>query len=95
MLGLNAFAMTAVYAAVYLVARTVWTRGWLSAMVMVFVGGCVRQVAVAVAATLVETPAPLWQHVIRYGLWEAGTAAIVAPAVFAFLGWQERLLERS
>ena len=90
--GMNAFAMTAVWVAVYLVARSLWTQGWFSAVVVVFFGGCVRQVAVAAVATLVERPAPVWQHVWWYGLWEAAIAAAVAPAVFAFVDWEYRRL---
>lgn len=91
-LGMNAFAMTAAYAAVHLVARTVWTEGWPSTVVVVLVAAAVQQAALLVAATLVEDPAPVWQHVWRYGVWEALAAAAVAPAVFAFVAWERRLL---
>jgi len=90
-LGVHAFAMTAVYAAVYLVARHLWTEGGFPIMAMAFVGGWVGVVARAVASSLVETPAGVWQHVLGYGVWEALAAAVVAPAVFAFVGWERRL----
>jgi rod shape-determining protein MreD len=90
-LGINAFALTAVYAAVYLVARHLWTEGGFPIMAMAFFGAWVRAVATAVAARLVETPAGVWQHVLGYGVWEAFAAALVAPAVFAFVGWERRL----
>lgn len=91
-LGVNVLACMAVYVAVYLVSRMVWTQGWPSALAMTFIGGCVRQATLMATTTLVETPAPLWHHVLRYGLWEAGLAALVAPAVFAFIAWEERRL---
>jgi cell shape-determining protein MreD len=89
---MNALAMTAAYAAVYLVARTVWTEGWPSTVLVVLLAAGVHQVALAVAAALVEDPTPIWQHVWRYGVWEAVAAAAVAPAVFAFLAWERRRL---
>jgi rod shape-determining protein MreD len=91
-LGMHAFAMTAAYAAVHLVARTVWTEGWPSTVLVVLVAAGVQQGALAVAAALVEDPTPVWQHVWRYGVWEAVAAAAVAPAVFAFLAWERRVL---
>jgi rod shape-determining protein MreD len=91
-LGLNAFAMTAAYATVHFVARTVWTEGWPSTALVVLVAAGVQQLALAVAAALVEDPTPVWQHVWRYGVWEAVVAAAVAPAVFAFLAWERRLV---
>jgi rod shape-determining protein MreD len=90
-LGINAFALTAVYGAVYLVARHLWTEGGFPIMAMAFLGGWVRVIATAVASSLVETPAGVWQHVLGYGVWEAIAAALVAPAVFAFVGWERRL----
>src|SRR6185295_18006389 len=85
-LGLHAFALTAVYAAAYLIARHLWMEGGLPVMAVVFVGACVGQVAMVGLAALVAAQGPLWQHVVRYGLLEAGVAALVAPAVFGFVG---------
>ncbi|HEV7733229.1 MAG TPA: rod shape-determining protein MreD [Candidatus Binatia bacterium] len=92
LLGVNAFALTAVYMAVYLVARTLWTEGGFPAMAVVFAAACVHGVAAITITWLIEAGAPLWHHALRYGLLEAAVAAIVAPAVFAFVGWEQRLL---
>ena len=92
-LGMNAFAMTAVFVAVYLIARRLWTEGGLPIMGLVFFAGCVRALASVFAAMLAESPGPVWDHVIRYGVFEAGVAALVAPLVFGFVAWQERLWE--
>ncbi len=90
--GLHAFALSAVYAAVYLIARNLWMRGGLPVMVVAFVGAFVGELAMLVLAAVVATRAPLWHHVIRYGLVEAGVAALVAPAVFACVSRERQLL---
>lgn len=92
-LGMNAFAMTAAYVAVYLVGRRLWTDGGLPVMGLVFFAACVRELAMVFAGMLAETPGPVWEHVVRYGLLEAVVAALVAPLVFGFVAWQERLWE--
>lgn len=92
LLGLNAFAMTVVYLTVYLVARTLWTEGGLPAMVMAFAAACVHVAAAVLITWLIEASAPVWQHALRYGLFEAGVAALAAPAVFGFVNWEHRLL---
>jgi rod shape-determining protein MreD len=92
LLGVNAFALTAVYMAVYLVARTLWTDGGFPAMAVVFAAACLHCAAALTVTWLIEAGAPLWQHALRYGLLEASVAALVAPAVFRFVGWEQRLL---
>lgn len=92
-LGLNAFAFTAVYLGVYLVGRTLWTEGGGPMAVAVVFAAALLHAAAAVSLTwLVEAGAPIWHHAWRYGLLEAGLAALVTPAVFVFLGWEQRLL---
>lgn len=92
LLGMNAFAFTAVYAAVYLVARNLWMERGFPVMAVVFFGACVRTVAALLVSTLVAAREPFWHHVARYGLLEATLAALVAPAVFATVAWEKRLL---
>ena len=91
-LGANAFALTAVYAGVAVVARNLWIEGGLPAMAMVFLGALGRQVAAAAVGMVVAGPAPIWQHVLRHGLLEAAAAALVTPPVFGFVAWEKRLL---
>jgi len=91
--GLHAFSLMVTYAAVYVIARRLWVASGLPLMVVVFFAACVRALAVVAAAALLEAPAPVWHHVVRYGVLEAGVAALMAPAVFAFVAWEEGLLE--
>src|SRR5205823_14165167 len=68
LLGLNAFALTAVYLSVRFVARHLWFERGLPVMALAFFGGLVRGVAVAAAAVLAAGPGPLWAHAMRAGL---------------------------
>jgi hypothetical protein len=88
----HAFALVAVYAFVYVVARNVWMRGVLPIMLIAFLAAWVDALALAGVRALVADPADVWHHVVRSGLVEAGTTALVAPAVFAAVGWEKRLL---
>ncbi|HZP42365.1 MAG TPA: rod shape-determining protein MreD [Candidatus Binatia bacterium] len=92
LLGMNAFAFTAVYAAVYLVARNLWMERGLPVMAVVFFGAYVRVLAALLVSTFVAAREPLWHHVVRWGLLEATLAALVAPAVFGVVSWEKRLL---
>ena len=91
-LGLHAFALTAVYAVVYVIARTLWMQGGLPVVGVVFIGACIGEVAVLGLGSVVAGGPSLWQHVIRYGLLEAGLTALLAPAVFAGVARERRLL---
>src|SRR5213596_2078493 len=85
LLGLQAFALTAAYVAVYLVARHLWMDRGFPVIAVAFLAACVRALALLAVGALVAAPLPLWQHVVRYGLLEAGVVAVVTPAVFACL----------
>jgi rod shape-determining protein MreD len=91
-LGVQAFALTAAYGSVYVIARRLWTETGLSVMGMAFLGACVQAFAAALVLCLVEPPAPVWQHMLSHGFVEAAVAALVAPAGFAFVAWEKRVL---
>src|SRR5437667_10918922 len=84
-LGTNAFALTAVYAGVTLIARNLWIEGGLPAMAIVFLGALGREVATAAVGVVVAAHAPIWQHMMRHGLLEAAAAALATPPVFGFV----------
>lgn len=91
LLGLNAFALSAVYVGAHFVARHLWVERGLPVMAMVFFGGLLRDLA-ALTIALVAARAPVWQHAIGYGLGGAVAASLVAPTVFAAVAWEKRLL---
>ena len=92
LLGLNAFAFTTVYLAVRWIARHLWLQRGLPVVAIALFGGVVRSVAGMTMEALVAGRAPVWQHLLGYGLVGAVLAAVLAPAVFAAVGWEERLL---
>jgi rod shape-determining protein MreD len=91
-LGLHAFTFTAVYAVSHIVARQLWVEGGASLMTMVFLGTWGARLLGWALANLVAAEPPLWQHVLGYGLLEAVVAALIAPAVFAGVTWEKRLV---
>jgi rod shape-determining protein MreD len=93
--GMHAFALTAVFAAVHLVGRQFWMETGLPVMVLVFVGAWVRELAGTGLMAFVADRAPVWQHVLRYGMLESLMAALVAPWVFAAVRWETRVLRLS
>ncbi|HJQ83128.1 MAG TPA: rod shape-determining protein MreD, partial [Candidatus Binatia bacterium] len=92
LLGLNAFALTAAYLAVQWLARHLWFERGLPVMAVVLFGGAVRDLAAVGLAAVVADQAPVWQHVLGYGLAGVLASSLVAPAVFAAVAWEERLL---
>src|SRR6266850_1033548 len=81
----------AVYLGVRFVARHLWFERGLPVMAIVLFGGFLRDVA-AVMVGLLASRAPVWQHAVGYGLGGAMAASLVAPAVFAAVAWEKRLL---
>jgi rod shape-determining protein MreD len=91
LLGLNAFALTAVYVGVHFVARHLWFERGLPVVAIVLFGGVLRDVAALVIA-VVAAHAPVWQHAFGHGIGGAVAASIVGPSVFAAVAWEKRLL---
>lgn len=92
LLGLNAFSLTATYLAVQWLARHLWVQRGLPVVGVVLFGGVVREIAAVAVAALVAARAPVWQHILGYGLSGVLLSALVAPAVFSAVAWEERLL---
>lgn len=90
--GLNAFALSTVYLAVYLLSRRLWVERSLARVALVFLAACVKVLALGLVAAVHLVGEPLVAHLLRFGLFEAAVAAAVSPAVFAFIGWERRLL---
>src|SRR5262249_25995830 len=88
LLGLHAFAFTALYLAVHYVGRLLWTEGGVPAMLIVFAAACGHGlIALAWMSLLTAAGASVWQHAVRQGLITALVAAAVTPAVFGFVSW--------
>src|SRR5262249_53910204 len=94
LLGLNAFAFSAAYLAVRWIARHLWLRRGLPVVAVLLLRGIgPRPAGGTIAAGAAGAgPAPVWQDLVGYGLVGVLLAALLAPAVFAVVAWEERLL---
>ena len=93
-LGLHMFALTAAYVSTYVLARTVWTEGGVSTVLVTFAAACTRDFALGVASMIAGGSAAFGRHLAQYAFLDAVAAAAVAPAVFAFVRWERRRIFR-
>ena len=91
-LGMHAFALTAVYATVLVVARKLWMKGGVPVMVVAALATGVQAAALLAMATMVGDAAPTWWYLRRYGAADAALTIGFAPLVFAVVTWEKRLL---
>lgn len=91
-LGVNAFALTAVYGGVSLIARNLWIEGGVPAMLVVFAGALGRELMSVFFAAVLAARAPVWHQAMLHGMVAAVVAAAVTPAIFAMVTWEKRLL---
>jgi rod shape-determining protein MreD len=92
-LGLNAFAMSMVFLAVYLSSRNIWVHNPMISAVVVFLAALVKGVALILVWFVFLDVDGLWFGALKYMLWEALVAAALAPAFFAFLRRGQTYLE--
>jgi rod shape-determining protein MreD len=84
-LGVNAFAMSLVFLAVYLSSRNIWIQNPIVTAVVVFLASLVKGVALILVWFVFLNVEGLWFGALRYIVLEAVVAAVLAPAVFAIL----------
>lgn len=94
-LGLNAFAMSLVFLAVYLSSRHIWIHNLFLSTAVVFFASWVKGAALLIAGTLFLAVDGLWMGVLKYIFLEALVAALVAPWLFSLLRRGERYLEEA
>jgi len=85
LLGLNAFALTLVFLAVYFSSRSIWLHHPVVSSLIVLFAALVKGVALALLWSVFLTAEGFWLGAIRTIIFEAIIAAILAPAVFAVL----------
>lgn len=84
-LGFNAFAMSLVYVAVYACSRSIWLHNPMVSSVVVLLAALVKGAALVLVTALFLSVEGLWSGAVRYIVWEALIAALLAPALFALL----------
>ena len=94
-LGLNAFAMSLVFLAVYLSSRSIWIHNPLTSALVVFIASWVKGTALILVWMVFMSVDGLWVSALRYIFLEALVAALLAPVVFALLRRGQTYLEEA
>ncbi|HUR71247.1 MAG TPA: rod shape-determining protein MreD [Candidatus Limnocylindrales bacterium] len=93
-LGFNAFAMSLVYLAVYLCARSIWLHHPIVSSVVVLLAALVKGATMVLIWAIFLSVDGFWAGAARYVMWEALFAALLAPLVFALLRRGQHLVDR-
>lgn len=94
LLGLNAFALTLVFLAVYFSSRSIWLHHPLVASVIVLFAALVKGGALVLLWWVFLNAEGFWSGALRTIIIEALIAAAVAPVIFALLRRAEGRLKR-
>jgi rod shape-determining protein MreD len=92
-LGLNAFAMSVVFLAVYLSSRSIWLHGYVASTLVVLLASLVKGAAFLLAWAIFLSTERFWVGAVRYIITEALLAAVIAPMLFALLRRGHRYLD--
>lgn len=95
LLGINAFAMSLVFLAVYLSSRSIWLHNHLVSAIVVSLAALVKGVALVLVWALFLSQESFWMGALRYIIIDAVVAALFAPFVFSMLRRGQLYLERS
>jgi rod shape-determining protein MreD len=93
-LGINAFAMSVVFLAVYFSSRSIWLHNHFVSAVVVLLAALVKGVALVLVSAIFLSTEGFWMGALRYILLEALVAAALAPFVFALLRRGQTYLEK-
>jgi len=93
LLGINAFAMSLVFLAVYLGSRSIWLHNPMISAVVVLLASMVKGVALILVWAVFLSLEDFWIGAARYIVMEALVAAALAPFVFALLRRGQNYLE--
>ena len=92
-LGLNAFAMSLVFLAVYLSSRSIWLHNSLVSFLVVLLASLIKGAALVLISAIFLSVDGLWAGVARYLILEALVAAVLAPFVFTLLRRSQSYVE--
>lgn len=92
-LGLNAFAFSLVFLAVYVSSRAIWVHSPLSSAPVVFFASWIKVAALQGVWTLFLAMDGLGAGALKYTLVDAILAAVLAPGIFSLLKRGQSYLE--
>jgi rod shape-determining protein MreD len=85
LLGVNAFAMSLVFIAVYLGSRSIWLHHPLVSSIIVLCAALIKGAGLVLVWVVFLSTEGFWQGALRYIVSEALIAALLAPFLFALL----------
>lgn len=94
LLGVNAFAMSLVFLAVYLGSRSIWLHHPIVSSFIVLFAALVKGAGLVLVWVIFLSTEGFWQGAVQYIVWEALIAAVLAPFMFALLQRGENLVVR-
>jgi rod shape-determining protein MreD len=94
LLGINAFAMSLVFLAVYLSSRSIWLHNPLVSAIVVLLASLVKGAALVLVSIIFLSTEGFWIGALKYIMVEALIAALLAPIVFSLLKRGQMHLER-
>ncbi len=94
LLGLNAFAMTLVFLAVYFSSRAIWLQNPLVSSFIVLLAALVKGAALVLVWAVFLSLDRFWLGAARYIISEALLAAALAPLLFALLRRGENYVKK-
>jgi rod shape-determining protein MreD len=94
LLGVNAFAMSLVFLAVYLGSRSIWLHHPIVSSIIVLFAAMVKGAGLVLVWVIFLSTEGFWQVAVKYILSEALIAAVLAPFMFALLQQGEQLVAK-
>jgi rod shape-determining protein MreD len=94
LLGINAFAMSLVFLAVYLGSRAIWLHHPIVSAIIVLFAALVKGAALILVWAVFLSLENFWVGAARYIVFEALIAAVLAPIMFPLLRRCELYMER-
>jgi len=93
-LGINAFALSVVFLAVYLTSRSIWIHHPIVSAIVVLLASLVKGMALVLVWTVFLSTEGFWAGALRNILLEALVAAVLAPFAFALLRRGQSYIEQ-
>ena len=94
LLGVNAFAMSLVFLAVYLGSRSIWLHHPIVSSIVVLFAALVKGAGLVLVWIVFLSTEGFWQGAVKYIVSEALIAAALAPFMFALLQHGENLVAK-
>jgi rod shape-determining protein MreD len=93
LLGINAFAMSLVFLTVYLSSRSVWLNNPVVSTLVVLLASFTKVAAFILVSVIFANLEDRWMGALRYLIFEAAVAVLLAPLFFTLLRRMQNQLE--